>query len=106
MKSSDAKVGDLLTIGDRWDNVTPVIDMIRPHYEGNKVVKFVSNWVASRMFVGSEIVPPFLYLGHEYGDFEISHHKTKKHHKILVDSKVLIFSGYDFRYLEIVEPKK
>ncbi len=106
MKSGDAKAGDLLVIGDRWGNITPVIDLDRPHYKGHKVVKFVSSWVASRMYLGNEVSMPCLYLGYEYGDFEISHHKTKKHHKLLIDSRVLIFSGYDFRYLEVIDPKK
>ena len=102
MKAKDAKIGDLLVIGDRWENICGVVsDNWRE--SDSSVLRFVSKWLASRMFSGKEVSMPGLYLGSEYGNFEISHRKTKKHHKILIDSKVLIFSGYDFKYFEIQE---
>lgn len=103
MKAKDAKPGDLLMIGEKWENICPVLsDNWRGSGNGEiNVLRFVSLWLANRMFSGKTISMPGLYLGFEYGNFEISHHKTKKHHKILIDSKILIFSGYDFRYFEV-----
>ena len=42
-----------------------------------------------------------LYLGAEMDDFVCL--RTKKHHKLMIGDEVVLFSGYDFRRLEILQ---
>tara|TARA_R110001583_G_scaffold185225_1_gene345185 strand:- start:183 stop:437 length:255 start_codon:yes stop_codon:yes gene_type:complete len=56
VKAKDAKPGDLLMIGEKWENICPVLsDNWRGSGNGEiNVLRFVSLWLANRMFSGKQ----------------------------------------------------
>ena len=56
-------------------------------------------WITTR-----NIKPPCkiaMYLGAEVDNFHVN--RIKKHHRLMIDGDIVLFSGYDFRRLKIFQ---